>query len=105
MDYRDKKGQFAVGNGGGPGRPPRQSEKSYLKVLMQCCSLEQWAEIVSCAVEDAKAGDGAARQWLARYLCGIPQMAAPTPFELEIEAAAGLEDDEFEKAVLFRKLR
>src|SRR5450759_3777818 len=56
-------------------------------------------------VEDAKAGDGAARQWLALYLCWTPQMAAPTPFELEIEAAAGSEDDEFEKAVLFRKLR
>jgi hypothetical protein len=40
----------------------------------------------------------------SRLFEAFPQMAAPTPLELEIEAASGSENIEFQKAVLFHKL-
>jgi hypothetical protein len=105
MEVRDKQGHFAPGTCGGPGRPSRQTEKSYLRVLMQNCTLDDWRTIVARAVTDAKDGDAAARQWLGRYLCGCPDKSAPSPLDLEIEAAAGSEDREFDNAVLFRRTR
>ena len=47
----------------------------------------------------------AARAWLARYLCGRPTASAPSPLDLEIEAAAGNEDEQFDRAVLFHRVR
>jgi hypothetical protein len=32
--------------------------------------LKDWREIVKRAVEDAKAGDAKARNWLSKHLCG-----------------------------------
>jgi hypothetical protein len=105
MDGRDSAGKFAAGNTLGPGRPARQTERSYVKVMMQNCSLEDWAAIVARAVADARSGDGVARQWLARYLCGNPDKSAPSPLELEIAAAAGSEDRDFDQGVMFHQLR
>ena len=68
MSERDQKGKFALGNSGGPGRPPRQTEADYLQELKGICSLEVWREIVSRVVEDAKTGNAKAREFLARYL-------------------------------------
>jgi len=104
-DNRDGVGRFVRGCAPGPGRPARQTEKSYLRVLMRNFSLEDWAMICARAVEDAKRGDGAARHWLARYLCGNPDKSAPSPLDLEIESAAGSEDREFDQAVMFHQLR
>ena len=54
---RDHMGRFAVGNGGGPGRPKRQAEEDYLQTLSERVPLALWAEIVDKAASDAAAGD------------------------------------------------
>lgn len=71
---RNKDGTFADGNSGGPGRPRRLVEKNYLRMLSDCCPLEAWQKICARAVDDAEAGDGKSREWLARYLCGNAQL-------------------------------
>lgn len=70
MIERNGKGQFGHGNRGGPGRPKRQTEREYLHALRDVVSLDAWQRIVARAVFDAEAGDGKAREWLARYLIG-----------------------------------
>ncbi len=71
---RDHMGRFAVGNGGGPGRPKRQAEEDYLQTLSERVPLALWAEIVDRAASDAAAGDAKARDWLSKYL--MPQPGA-----------------------------
>lgn len=73
---RKHNGTFATGNKGGPGRPPRAIERDYLLTLSECCPPDIWREIVQRAVEDAKQGDGKARDWLAAYLVGNPKTPA-----------------------------
>ncbi len=76
MNTRDTSGQFAVGNRGGPGRPPRQTERAYLETTLASCPLEAWRDIVARAVEDAKQGDAKARQFLADHLLrGTPPLS------------------------------
>ena len=70
---RDKLGRFTKGNAGGPGRPTRRAEEEYLATMCEAVSLADWKKIVSKAVEDAKDGDGKARDWLGRYLIGDRQ--------------------------------
>jgi len=67
---RNKNGQFASGNAGGPGRPRRMVEHDYLAALGDVVSLVNWREIVERAVADAKAGDARARDWITKYLIG-----------------------------------
>jgi hypothetical protein len=105
MDVRDDRGRFGIGNSASPGRPPRQTEKAYMRILMQTCSLQDWAEISARAIADAKNGDASARLWLSRYVCGNPNKSAPSPLDLEIEAAAGSEGKDFDQAVMFHRLR
>ena len=69
---RDHMGRFAVGNGGGPGRPKRQAEEDYLQTLSERVPLALWAEIVDKAASDAAAGDAKARDWLSKYLMPQP---------------------------------
>src|SRR3954447_5053851 len=88
-DGRNGSGRFAPGNPGGPGRPPRDTERTYLAALSEACPPETWREIVARAVADAKAGDAAARAWLASYLVGRPTTVAVTLHTLAVEAAAG----------------
>lgn len=71
---RDHMGRFAVGNGGGPGRPKREAEEDYLQTLSERVPLALWAEIVDRAASDAAAGDAKARDWLSKYL--MPQPGA-----------------------------
>lgn len=66
----DKKGRFAEGNPGGPGRPRRAVERDYLAALSENVSLEEWRDIVQAAVSKAKEGDCKARDWLTKYLIG-----------------------------------
>jgi len=67
---RDNNGQFSVGNPGGPGRPRRAVEIDYLSAIGDVVSIDDWREIASRAVVDAKSGDARAREWLAKYLIG-----------------------------------
>src|SRR4051812_47718817 len=69
-DLRSANGQFAVGNPGGPGRPRRSVEREYLATLSGAVTLDDWRAVVAKAVDDAKAGDGKARDWLAKFLLG-----------------------------------
>lgn len=86
---RDDAGRFAPGNPGGPGRPRRQTERVYLATIAEACPPETWREIVAKTVTDAKAGDAAARNWLASYLVGKPEGAATTLHTLAVEETAG----------------
>lgn len=70
MEQRGRNGQFIEGNGGGPGRPPRRTEATYLRATSAACSVEDWTEIVARAVTDAKAGNAKAREFLAEYVLG-----------------------------------
>jgi hypothetical protein len=86
---RTADGRFAPGNSGGPGRPPRQTEREYLRAMMAACTPEDWEEIVERTVQDAKEGDPKAREWLARYLVGMPTVLTPMPSELAVEDEVG----------------
>lgn len=72
MNGREKNGQFANGNGGGPGRPKKKREKRYYEITQTACTFKDWRAIVKRAVDDAKKGDTAARKWLSDYLLGPP---------------------------------
>lgn len=76
---RDRRGQFAQGNTGGPGRPPRPVELHYLRAISDACPLETWRDIVTKAVDLAKGGDAQARAWLSKYLCGDSTLKASLP--------------------------
>jgi hypothetical protein len=67
---RNRNGTFAVGNPGGPGRPPRATEQQYVEALSETVSLDDWRTIVRAAVDKAKKGDFKAREWLTRMLIG-----------------------------------
>jgi hypothetical protein len=86
---RDNSGKFAAGNAGGPGRPPRATERDYLVALSESCSTDDWQEIVAKAVIDAKNGDAKARAWLAGYLIGEPGSRGEMLHMLAVEMAAG----------------
>jgi hypothetical protein len=69
---RDKRGRFAKGNGGGPGRPKKKREERYLQILLNTCTFDDWKAIVKKAAEQARSGDKDARKWLSDYLIGPP---------------------------------
>jgi hypothetical protein len=70
---RDKSGKFVKGHENvSPGRPKREREEIYYRILMTACSADDWALIIDKAVKQAKAGDATARKWLADYLIGPP---------------------------------
>lgn len=72
MAKRDKSGRFLPGTDGGPGRPTRQGEADYLRMLTDGVSAQDWQKIVSRAVKDAVKGDYRARAWIGDYLLGKP---------------------------------
>ncbi len=88
---RNARGRFQKGNGGGPGRPPRQTEREFLKVTVAACPLEEWKEIAGQAVKQAKKGDPKAREWLGKYLLGSPASEAPRLHQLVVEAEVGVD--------------
>lgn len=70
---RNEKGQFVKGHGPvGAGRKPREVEASYLRSMQKAVTEDDWIEIVTKAVTQAKRGDNAARKWLSDYLLGTP---------------------------------
>ena len=86
---RDEAGNFAKGNPGGPGRPPRATERDYLIATTEACSVEDWQMVVTKAVEDAKAGDVKAREWLSNHLIGRAGERSEVLHVLAVEHAAG----------------
>jgi hypothetical protein len=70
---RDEKGHFVKGVSGNPkGRSPKQREVQYMDALASCVSIDDWKEIITKAVTDAKRGDNVARKFIADYLIGPP---------------------------------
>lgn len=95
---RDSGGKFAAGNAGGPGRPPRATERDYLIALSESCSTDDWQAIVTRAVDDAKDGDAKARAWLAGYLVGEPGSRGELLHTIAVEVAAGSDPLELDAA-------
>jgi hypothetical protein len=99
---RNECGQFANGNPGGPGRPRRAIEREYLAALSDAVSVDAWREVVAQALADAKAGDAAARAWLAKYLVGDK----PSSFrDLAAAEARGFTADEEVRETSVRQTR
>lgn len=67
-DHRDENGRFLQGCPGGPGRPKRTTELQYLAVISEAVSLDDWKQIITKAVSQAKRGNRYARHFLAKYL-------------------------------------
>lgn len=97
---RDKKGRFAEGNGGGPGRSPKKREERFLEITRSKVTFKDWGEIIEKAVEQAKRGNPIARKFLADYLIGPPaqtinaQHSGPGGGPIETRDASGITDDE-----------
>ena len=72
MANRDEKGRFVRGCKPGPGRPSRDVEEDYLKIMRSVVTPERWREICERAYRDAKKGDTSARRFLADYIVGKP---------------------------------
>lgn len=89
-DGRDTAGRFAPGNPGGPGRPRRAVEADYLRALTDRLTPDAWGAIVDTAIDDARAGDAKAREWLTRYVLGD---RPPSLFSLAVADAAGDDAD------------
>src|SRR5690606_19373307 len=98
-DGRNSDGTFAKGNPGGPGRPPRATESTYIGVVMTACNLDTWREIVERAVDDARNGDAKARDWLTSYLVGKPAPSADAPRPSMVLAEYELGIDPVEEVV------
>jgi hypothetical protein len=78
MSDRNSNGRFAPGNPGNrhaKGRPKRAVERRYLQITVGTVSPEDWRDIVTRAVQDAKAGDHQARSWLSKHLLGDEPLA------------------------------
>lgn len=91
---RSKNGQFAKGNPGGPGRPPRQTEKDYLLAMTEIVTLDDWRQIVELARQQALKGDHTARKWLADTLLG----------NMSLRKAAAIEERELNPSDLDKLL-
>jgi hypothetical protein len=81
----------------------RATGRTYLAALSEACPPETWREIVERTVEDAKAGDYRARDWLASYLVGRPEGASVTLHQIAVEDVAGTDRVE-EDATMARLL-
>ena len=79
---RGQHGRFAVGNCGGPGRPRREKERQLFSSIKAAVTAEDWLNVTQRAVEDAKAGDARARDWLSRLLLPNSDEAAAWEDEL-----------------------
>ncbi|MEA5113989.1 MAG: hypothetical protein VB050_08155 [Geobacteraceae bacterium] len=55
----------------------RHSETRYLRILAEQVTADTFRAIIKKAVEQALAGDAAARLFLTAFLCGMPHGSAP----------------------------
>jgi len=65
---RQKNGRFAEGNCGGPGRPPRKTERDYLLVFESTVTPERWQKVLAKILENAESAE-----FLAKYMLGNKQ--------------------------------
>lgn len=65
---RNSKGQFTAGNAGGPGRPKRQVEGSYIAATLGTVSKNDWCKIVEKIKQKALRGDMTAARFLSDLL-------------------------------------
>jgi len=94
---RGNDGRFQVGNSGGPGRPPRQTELEYLRAISEACGVDTFKEIVTATVEAARRGDDKARAWLSSYLVGNADSKAGRLSKIESAERQLVRDEELEK--------
>jgi hypothetical protein len=57
--------------------------------VQSACSLEDVEAIAARAVSQARGGDARAREWLSRYLLGIPGAAALKPSDIAWQDESG----------------
>lgn len=93
VSERDERGRFAAGNPGGPGRPRRAVELEYLAALGDELTLDSWREIVRRAVEDAKAGEPKAREWVTKYALGGAQSLSLMALAVREQASVSVDDE------------
>jgi len=67
----------------------RRTEGDYMGVLLDAVTLDDWRGVVTGALQAAKGGDPQARNWLAQYLVGRPEMKAPTPLNIVVQQLNG----------------
>lgn len=67
----------------------RRTQDDYMGVLLAAVTLDDWQDVVTGTLALAKQGDAQARAWLAQYLVGKPQAAAPTPLHVVVNQWAG----------------
>lgn len=65
------------------------TETDYMNTLLDAVPVEDWRDVVIAAVAAAKAGDAAARLWLAQYLIGRPGATAPSPLTVVVQQLSG----------------
>lgn len=99
MGTRKVNGQFDAGNKFGVGRPARAVELDYLKALSDAVPVNAWVEICQRAVEDARAGDAKARQWLSEHL-----LSGATLLELAKLDAVGVTPGDHIRATMDKEL-
>lgn len=78
-------GRFAVGNPGGPGRPPNEKALTLRRVFLDEISEEDMREIVGELKRQAKAGDLSAIRDILDRICGRPM---PADVQVEIDELA-----------------
>jgi len=74
-DARDASGRFRPGHKGGPGNPHAKRVGQLRSALLKAVSDDDWLAIVRKLIEDAKAGDHAARCELFTRTLGRPTEA------------------------------
>ena len=83
----------------------RRTESDYMGVLLDTVTLDDWRDVVSGALQAAKAGETSARAWLAQYLVGKPEGKAPTPLTLVVQQWSGSDPvaDKLAKPIINRE--
>jgi recombinational DNA repair protein RecR len=69
---RDEKGRFIKGHEKIGGRKSKATEQSYLSIMLDVISEDDFREIVIKARDQAKRGDATARKWISDYILGMP---------------------------------
>lgn len=89
-------GGFKKGQSGNPGGRPAHQQK-YLKSLVKLVKQSDWQAVILKAIEQAKRGDKAARDFLADYCLGKPQQQldvnADAVVKFIVQYADGLQDN------------
>lgn len=73
MVERGEQGKLKKGSVLNPkGRPKKEKEHDYLKIMLNIVTPTHWKIIVEKAMSQAEKGDPTARKWLADYIIGQP---------------------------------